>query len=532
MNTVKRPPLPRRQKGKTLDQRGLQEAVDSSPDALTKGTGQFFTPTEFANIFALPLTHHRRVIYDPHCGRHALLNTARRANTLHMLGSDLDARSRSSAVRTIIGDIGKIHPLMRQVDLRFDLIVMNPPFGLRWPAPTVRQRHRRPTRAIDGVLMMDSVQASWLMALDRLSDAGEGYMIAPQPIVEKLIQPCPTYSRVWAHVTLPQFFPGVRDERKMGVLYFAADHDNRGRPLRVDIESKAARAAEGKFRRIATQRNLWLKNTNRIDPGTKYLQTHNTHELFETVRAEWIERNKGNRPQFNLWLDGNGRINTYLSSFEEESRRISRELARSLHNLNGKRPLEMVLTKSDRLALNFVVKECGWKVDPLLTKAVEQAVAEYHRSRIPFNKPTLAMRVAWAEEEDRLTALNDWETFKSGETYELFSYTYEGRKIELRDHPDYGTEEVFVTGQEILLCLHDRDGTIYGFTQHPVERGKTPDPADGIDETERTLNRVHRFFSLGELMKNFQMPKIPDISEACPDLYRENLRKLKALETQ
>lgn len=533
-DTIARPqiPKPARQKGKTLDHAGLQEALDSSPDVAKKGTGQFFTPMEYARLFALPLTPFRPVIYDPHCGRHALAAAAQLKHTRCLLGTDLDRRSQSSKVRTIIGDLGAIHPLMRQAECRFDLIVMNPPFGLRWNAPDIPFKHRRPARAIDGAVQMDSVQASWLIALDRLSEFGEGMMIAPQPVVERLIEPCPTYSRVWAHVQIPQFFTGVRDSRPMAVLYFANRHNNKGKPRKIEIPSPAVQVVSQSMRRLANQRRLWLGKTERVDMHSRDLMDFKTHERFETVRAEWEARQRGNRPKFNLWLDRRGRIQTYLSSFDEVSRKISRDLARSLHGLNGRRPVELVLTRTDRNALVHAIHEAGWKVQPELAQAVDQAVEEYHRSRVPFTKPTLAMRVAWAEEEDSLTAADDWEGFQAGQSYRLSSRTFEGRKIEFREHPEHGEEEVLVSGQELMICLHDDQNRVHGFTQYALDRATVAANYDPEDETCRTLSTVSHFHSLRDLMLHFEMPDVPDITEASPDLYRENLGKLRALETQ
>jgi len=529
--TVIRPPIPRRQKGKTLDQDGLQEALDSSPDVLNKGTAQFFTPKDYARVFALPLSPVRPVIFDPHCGDHSLLSGASFEHTKTLLGTDLDRRSQSSQVRTIIGDLNNILPLMQQAKCYFDLLVMNPPFGLRWPAPEVSLKHRRPSRVIDGVVHMDSVQASWLIALDRLSEYGEGMMIAPQPVVEKLIVPCPTYSRVWMHVTLPQFFPGVRDTRKMAVLYFAKKHRNGGKPCKVNMPSSALQVVAQYMRRYANQRPTWLGKTERIDVGTRHMRDTTTPERFLMVREEWEARKRQNRPKFNIWLGDNGYIGTHLSGFDQVSRRISKDLARALHGLRGRRPVELVLTKSDRLALLHTVREAGWKVDPKLIKAVEYSVQEYHRSRTPFTKPTLAMRVAWAEEEDRLTAANDWLGFKAGETYRLTSDTFEGRKIEFRENPDLGEEEVLVSGQELMICVNDSVGQVHGFTQYALDKDTIRAEYEDDDDTCRVLSTVDEFHSIRDLMLHFNMPDVPDIAEVSPDLYQHYRNKLKALET-
>jgi len=189
-----------------------------------------------------------------------------------------------------------------------------------------------------------------------------------------------------------------------------------------------------------------------------------------------------------------------------------------------------VLTRSDRNALTHTVHDSGWKVDPELIKAVDHAVDEYHRSRVPFTKPTLAMRVAWAEEEDQLTAVDDWFNFRAGESYRLSSKTFEGRKIEVREHPDFGEEEVLVSGHELLICIHDAEGKVHGFTQYSLDKEAIDLEDDPEDETSRMLKTVHHFHSLKDLMAHFKMPEVQDIAEACPELYQHYRQKLKALE--
>jgi hypothetical protein len=193
-----------------------------------------------------------------------------------------------------------------------------------------------------------------------------------------------------------------------------------------------------------------------------------------------------------------------------------------------------VLTKTDRLALLHTVRDAGWKVDPALIKSVDSAVTEYHRSRIPFIKPTLAMRVAWAEEEDSLTAADNWGEFKAGESYRLTSETFEGRKIEARPHPEYGEEEVMISGQELMICINDSKGHLHGFTQYALDRDSIHAnyDSDSDDETLQSpmLMRIHQFHSLRDLMVHFNMPDVPDIAEVSPDLYQHYIKKLKALE--
>jgi hypothetical protein len=265
------------------------------------------------------------------------------------------------------------------------------------------------------------------------------------------------------------------------------------------------------------------------------MRDQTTVERFEMVRQEYLDRQKTTRPKFNIWVDKRGRIKTYLSSFDAVSRKISKTLVRHLHGLANRRPIELVLTKSDRLALLHTVHDAGWKVDPALIKAVNAAVAEYHSSRTPFIRPTLAMRVAWAEEEDSLSAVDDWEEFKEGESYRLTSETFEGRKMEIRPHADFGEEDVMVSGQELMICINDSNGHVHGFTQYALDRDSIhanyDSENDSDDETRRSLLRIHKFHSLRDLMVHFNMPVVRDIAEVNPKLYQHYRNKLKALET-
>jgi hypothetical protein len=120
------------------------------------------------------------------------------------------------------GDVLDLHPLLVETETRFDLILANPPFSLRWP---VRLLHETLAQGLGGKFI-DSTHATLRMLPTLLSEAGEAMMIANQGTLEKLYKDHPDdFRSVWAWISVPNFFPGVDPSLRVGVLYFSGNHD-------------------------------------------------------------------------------------------------------------------------------------------------------------------------------------------------------------------------------------------------------------------------------------------------------------------
>lgn len=97
-----------------------------------KDRGQFYTPPELATFIRslVPGEPHR--VYDPTCGRGSLLSAF--ADSVEKYGQDIDALAVSDAeiIPGFHGAVGDVLSNPAWLDERFDAIVANPPFSVRW----------------------------------------------------------------------------------------------------------------------------------------------------------------------------------------------------------------------------------------------------------------------------------------------------------------------------------------------------------------------------------------------------------------
>jgi predicted RNA methylase len=113
----------------------LQPYLDSATNAADKGHAQWFTPQAWGRLLARPLPQCRGTIVDLTCGRVDLLVAARNGTTEETLGADIDPIDRRLLIAAddfIDTDVTLLLPLLREVELRADLFVLNPPWDLHW----------------------------------------------------------------------------------------------------------------------------------------------------------------------------------------------------------------------------------------------------------------------------------------------------------------------------------------------------------------------------------------------------------------
>ena len=511
----------------SLNTDNLQAVLDAN--GAQKGQQQYWTPPEIASALCSAFGRTRYAIADLQCGNGALLNAASNATTKSRLGVDIDPRSRSKERITIIGDCVEIHSLLREADVKFPLVLANPPFGVRWPVAKLPVGARY---FADGRELVDSTVGAWVMANESLAKGGEGYMICNAATRERLLVPgAPFMRRVWLVLEMPNFFPGVSDKLRMEVVFFAECHYS-------ELEQRVVRLAEPSPQLIhetvrremrggyAFYKSQSWKNYSSTDEAN----ADETIRRFFAVREEWLRREaerEGARPKWNIWLE-RGKIKTYLTPFQEVSATVPRHLAEELHRLNGKSPVELAVLRETRDALTRAVSCEWWRVHPNVKAAVEGGLRDYHALRAPFNKPSNAQAIAWLDEEDRITANRNvanagvtW--FSAGKSYKIESRTFEGRKIELRPRVgDSTTEEVLVTGQELMLIVTSDTGQRVAFTQHALD-------LENRAETEG-LQDIDASQTLFDLMEWFVIPDVKDLAELNAKRFAENLSALADIE--
>jgi predicted RNA methylase len=499
----------------------LGEVLAASPDSLKRGAQQFETPPEIAAALCTLLPRHRTAIVDLQCGHGNLLRAARNETTEHLLGIDIDPTAACKIPvgqsKIIHADIGKVFPMLAEVNFKFDLAVLNPPFSLRWAAsnfaaiPGIEEAARAASFGSTGNRCgptIDSTLATYLMALDRMTTTGEAMMICNEATARRLIAPRAEARHIWLWLTFPNFFPGTIQNMEVAVLYFAKDHQG-AEPHKFQF-SKCPSGLDcqtGSVLSTISRKQLITGQERRV-----------TVDPFDAVAGEWkrIRDEERGKREWNIQLGTNGRIHTWLTPFDRIAGRVPMELVEDLQKLHNKRPMELVVQRDQREALKRATEGNVWRVAPDLAKAVTDAIESYNAQRAPFIRLNPVQRLGYLDESDTIGCIgNGLIGFSKGKSYPLRSETIENVKIETRKRPESDTKErVEITGLELLFTIRDDHDHWHAFTQHEIEH----------------RSRIEHYHQLAELLENFEIPVVPDVAEARPALYREYIKRLNALE--
>lgn len=98
-----------------------------------KAQGIFYTPPALAEMLKNLLPSKPRRVYDPTCGRGNLLSVF--DDDVEKFGQDVDAAAVANAQQRLVnfhGAVGDVLSAPAFIDDRFDAIVANPPFSIKW----------------------------------------------------------------------------------------------------------------------------------------------------------------------------------------------------------------------------------------------------------------------------------------------------------------------------------------------------------------------------------------------------------------
>jgi hypothetical protein len=123
--------------------------------------------------------------------------------------------------------------------------------------------------------------------------------------------------------------------------------------------------------------------------------------------------------------------------------------------LSGKTPAEAVLTPETRRLLREVLNDPSATVSPDLHIAAKQALRHLARRTAPFLPLSPEHRLGWLWEFPRLECRRDWPgAFTRDYAYRHYCHDVATRRLILRKTPSGGTEEVLVSGVEMLVRIH------------------------------------------------------------------------------
>lgn len=534
--------------GSGIDATCVEEVLGSAENAAQKGQSQFQTPIEFAKVISPLLPPTRDTIVDLTAGAGQLLAGLTVSDTSHLLAVEIQKMNNAKLDRPaydpvhwgrITGDATLVFPLLVSAGFRADLFALNPPYDVHMYRERLVSLFESDLdsvvtafRATDPNLkdtLIDSTIAIWLMSLDRMTVRGEGVLIANHATMERLVfGPDAPHAALSNHVWARFVMDGNpmtndkksrwQDDYKTEIIYFARAHTSGCRYTVTELaDVNQLSMAIGRTQRHRYRLGLAVMFSNQTQ------QDPSTVEVFDAVKEEWRQRTRKDglyRDDYNIWLDAQGCIQTQLSRFDLLNHKVDRELASRLHSMKGRRPMDLVMQVATRTAVKEAVNGTMWRVHPDLPKAVARAIAEYDAVRAPLNPLSDAQRLGFADEERWLTCKRTFENgkvmFTAGKRYELSSRTVLVERHTMKPNNEGGMDSILLNGQELLLSLRGEDNREYSFfDKRHMKPGINITPLAGVEQ-------VSPDYTLQDLLEHFEMPHVPDVSEAARKLYEEN----------
>ncbi len=565
-------------RGTAINPAIYQQMLESAPNASAKGQAQYFTPLDWARVLALPLPRYRPVIVDLNCGNGQLLQGAA-SHTAHLLGCDIDPgrpepRAPGLAPNFVPADITKFSALLREVQFQADLFVLNPPWDLHWPRARLAELadsacsavadayanqddHRQSKKFLPqdspagGPGTIDSTIATLCLALDLCTAYGEGYLIANEATLQRLIfapnAPHGDLQRhVWAHLIIPGNIcspepkaPSPEPAFQTGVIYFARSPQS-GSPVEFLIEASAARTALAQATQLCEglrRDRLRLRRGAEVAKDRGYAE--DTRIAWAAAKEEW-ERVTATaaKPIWNIYMDGPV-IRTNLSLFDEHSGRIPKGEVQRLFALNDKTPMSLVVQKAHREelmraagllphALGLAPQAPPWRVAPAVVDAVRLAIREYEAMRAPLKPLNAIQRLGYLDEHETIECCQDLApAFQKGRSYKLRTLTISVRRDGTKMNLSGGLDQVQWAGSELAIYV------TAGEKEYLFMEGRNRDKSVFLSlnpDSDDEADRITIDFTLHQLVSHFIIPEVPDVATQNPSLYQRLIADLHQIE--
>jgi len=493
-----------------LPPEALQEALDSSATTLQKGVQQWFTPQDLA----LALTSHFQFYNLPEpyvgdlfgAGQGSLLTRFTTHPSARTFAIELDPLCTPPSHHLMRGDCTQILPLLIECRAKFDLLVANPPFSLTWNV------------AGQGT---NSTLATFQWMLQLLHNRGQGMILCNAAAIATLQTKVPHLLRhIHTTVILPNYFPntGRWADMKLAALYLNPSHSGDQRTIDLsDLPADAATLNVLKDR---------LSQFNHLCYAAMHPAAyHDALPRWRAVAQEIQERQRARRAGhslYNIVLQQDGRISTYLTPFERFTTKLDPAFIADLASLHGRHLRNLVISRSERSALEAAVLGKIWKVDPKLPTALSTAIGEYNALRAPLRPLNATQRLGYLDEHNEILCTKPFRGCKPGSRYRVATRIVEGGRMDERIRYDKKPkrptdpplkEEVFVSGMMLEIIITTPEGPAV-FLQ---------DPKLSREQNKDKLN------SLPTLIEHFAIPEVPDAETAHADRFADAQARLMAL---
>lgn len=185
--------------------------------------------------------------------------------------------------------------------------------------------------------------------------------------------------------------------------------------------------------------------------------------------------------------------------------------------LNGLTVQEAVVMAETRALLQHALDTLTVADD--LRKLAAAALRQRHRTLAPFMPLGPSQRLGWLDEITSLTcSAPGLDGFTPGASYLLSTRTLLTHQRELRPNSAFPeqTEEVLVSGRDLIATLSDDDRRCHVFAHH-------------MPPTDQIPHRVHCIHSLDRLLAHFLIPEVPDIARLLPARFKQLQQRLSEL---
>ena len=529
------------------------------------------TPVALAAALARDLPAFRPVIVDLTCGPGQLLAGCANGSTEHLLGCDVDRRKKvdSDHFAFIQADLTLLYEPMRQIDFRADCFALNPPWSLNWhterlvgladsEVPAVAKLARRlflMQNAECRMQTIDSTMATLMIALDRLTDVGEGFLIGYTSTLQRLIfdEGAPgslLVEHIWKRLEikemqnaecrmqneeLAEWKKNVNswNEGPFGsatAIYFSASHHDGPVP---------AACSRPRFLPRLTAYNSHSGET------LSQWQALNEKSEGERLKAE------GKQSRYHLSLQDNV-IRVRLGLFDTALTKVNHALVKAadrLNDLHGRNPMQVVMQRDERnFILGLLKPGAEWTVAPALRDAVQAAAAAYNAIRAPLVPLPKIQRLGYLDESDDILCVKDLylahremgegghgvpgegPLFRAGIRYPLATRSVRFTRTMLKPNLHGEEEELELSGQELAIIV----------SSHPADPANPTDPTEftfmdaslrapnvkvGNDDGTEAVD-----FTLQDLVEHFEIPEVRDVAATDPVRYNAFVSQLHQLE--
>ncbi len=406
----------------------LQQMLDAASNAAARGQAQFFTPIWLGELIGTKLGKVRPHICDLSSGAGHLLIGASNESTGALLGIDIDpcrtvaSKRNHPGITKIVNDVGDTVQMLDNLAWTCGTFVLNPPWSLHFDTAKFEflldsdfYQVRESFREFDGGTI-DATAALILCAMHFSTHEGDVVVIANGSTMDRFFRGgplAPLANHIWARIDAEgNLMTDAKDDNwgnefTTSIIFLSRGHYGgcKYNPSpakdRADLEKVFDSCERWRIRNAGE-----LMKDYRADP--------NTETFFRAVKEEvdTLAAIKANRPGgYNIYLNPDGTISTYLSIYSSKSGKVSTDLATELHKLNGKTPLQLVLQAEQRQALLKAVNGDVWRVDPRLPEMVKEAITAYHGIRAPLSPLSKTQCLGYLDEENAVTCIKDFVPF-------------------------------------------------------------------------------------------------------------------------